>query len=236
MRSIWVVLFASVLLHVSAAAVAQDGGDVTDGVSGSPGARGLLAEFRPRFYVRGGGALVLPADVDLESDSLGFTGDDEFLRSDVGFGYHAAAGLRFVPEGSRYGTGLRIEFEFADRRYDTDGIGRDGDGIFRDVDGRVDTMTFMGNILADVSFDSFRGYGGIGFGVAEVDVRAEGLSDSDTNFALQIPFGIETKLLPHVYLDTGCRFLFVPSVDTDTILSEFSVLTAELYLGLTLEI
>ncbi|MEM8757365.1 MAG: outer membrane beta-barrel protein [Planctomycetota bacterium] len=210
--------------------------------------RGLLAgafrNTRPSVYAKGGGMIVFPFATDAESDTLGVGTTDLEFRSEIGGGYYAALGLRLGP-GPKLGTpgvGVRIEAEFADRSYEPDGLFEEDDDFFDedsifvlDVDGDVDVQTYMGNILIDIAAGEFRGYFGVGFGAADVDIEFNGVSESTTEFAVQFPLGVEVQLIDHLWLDFGCRWLFIPDIDTDTDVSEFSIFTAEIYAGLMVE-
>jgi opacity protein-like surface antigen len=199
---------------------------------------GILSGLYPRVYAKAGGMIVFPLDTDNDNDAVvGTQTDDLVLRSELGGGWYGAAGLRFAagPRGDDAGVGLRVEGEFAQRFFDTDGLFIDNTE-FRDLDGDLEVTTIIGNVLLDITADDFRGYGGIGIGYADVDASVNGVSDSDSGVAVQFPFGIETRLVPHVWLDVGCRLLFVPSLDSMSDLDEYSVVTVELFAGITLEL
>lgn len=199
---------------------------------------GILSGLYPRVYAKAGGMLVFPLDTDNDNDAVvGTQTDDLVLRSELGGGWYGAAGLRFAagPRGDDAGVGLRVEGEFAQRFFDTDGLFIDSTE-FRDLDGDIEVTTIIGNVLLDITADDFRGYGGIGVGYADVDASVNGVSDSDSGVAVQFPFGVETRLVPHVWLDVGCRLLVVPSLDSMSDLDEYSVVTVELFAGISLEL
>lgn len=188
----------------------------------------------PSLYLRGAVALVFPFDTEVESDVFG---DDLELNSKVGLGYNLGAGVRLGPgpNPSDPGVGWRFEGEFAQRYYDTDSlIDDDGDEV-EDIDGDIEVTTIMGNVLFDVTNDAFRGYLGFGAGFAQVDAEINGESDDTTSFALQIPFGVEIRVVENVWIDVGTRWLFVPGLDIDTDIEEFSILTADLHVGVVVE-
>lgn len=188
----------------------------------------------PSLYLRGAVALVFPFDTEVESDIFG---DDLELNSRVGLGYNVGAGVRLGPgpNPSDPGVGWRFEGEFAQRFYDTDSLIDDDGAEVEDIDGDIEVTTFMGNVLFDVTNDAFRGYLGFGAGFAQVDAEINGETDDTTSFALQIPFGVEIRVVENVWIDVGTRWLFVPGLDIDTDIEEFSILTADLHVGLVVE-
>ena len=202
----------------------------------APIRQGLFSGLYPHVYVKGGGMVVFPIATDAESDPNAPGADELEFRGDIGGGFFAAAGFRLGP-GKRPdepGVGYRFEFEYANRTYDPDGLFFE-DLQITDTDGEIDVTTIMGTVMVDVTSSDFRGYIGLGAGVAQVDVTINNVDDDDTKLAFQLPIGFETRLLPNLWFDVGCRWLFVPGIDTMTDVTEFSVLTAELYAGLTLE-
>lgn len=197
---------------------------------------GLFSGLHPHVYAKGGGMVVFPIATDAESDPTAPGADELEFRGDIGGGWYAAAGFRLGPGPSPDdpGVGYRFEFEYADRAYDPDGLFFE-DIQITDVNGEIQVRTIMGTFLVDVTGADFRGYIGIGAGVADLDMTLNGVDDEETALAFQLPVGFETRILPNLWFDLGCRWLFVPSIDTETDVSEFSVLTAEIYAGLTLE-
>jgi opacity protein-like surface antigen len=189
----------------------------------------------PHVYARGAVSLVFPFDVDVERDSG--TSDDLELSSKLGFGYNAGVGFRLGPgpNPSDPGIGYRFEGEFAQRFYDTDAI-IDSDGnTVEDVDGDIEVTTIMGNFLIDITNEGYRGYIGFGAGFAMIDAEIDGDTDDDTSIALQIPIGVEMRIVDNVWVDFGTRWMYIPGLDIDTDITEFSVLTADLYVGLLVE-
>lgn len=189
----------------------------------------------PHVYARGAASLVFPFDVDVERSSS--TSDDLELDSKLGFGYNAGVGFRLGPgpNPSDPGIGYRFEGEFAQRFYDTDGI-IDSDGnTVQDIDGDIEVTTIMGNFLIDITNGGYRGYIGFGAGVAMVDADIEGDTDDDTSFALQIPIGMEVRVIDNVWIDFGTRWMYVPGLDIDTEITEFNVLTSDVYVGVLVE-
>lgn len=214
---------------IAPAALAQE--------SDRPVRTGLFSGMHPHVYVKGGGMAVIPIATFAESDSLAAGADDDLeFRGDVGGGWFAAAGFRLGPGKSpdEPGVGYRFEVEFADRSYDPDGLFLD-DTQVADLDGDIGITTIMGTLLVDVTSYDFRGYIGLGAGVADLDITINNQSDDQTALAFQLPIGFETRLLSNLWFDVGCRWLFIPGVDTSTDLSEFSVLNAEIYAGLNIE-
>lgn len=191
--------------------------------------------YHPHIYGRGAISLVFPFDTEVERDS-GIS-DDLELNSKVGFGYNTSVGIRMGPgkNPSDSGIGYRFEAEFAQRYYDTDSIIDEDGSTVEDIDGDIEVTTIMGNALLDVTTGIYRGYGGIGAGIAFVDADINGETDDDTSFALQIPLGIETRITDNLWIDVGTRWMWVPSLDIDTDITEFSILTADVYVGLLLE-
>jgi len=188
----------------------------------------------PSVYVRGSAALVFPFDTEVETTSMG---DDLELNSKIGVGYSVGVGLRLGPgpNPSDPGVGYRFEGEFAQRYYDTDSL-IDADGAtVEDVDGNIEVTMIMGNILFDVCNEGYRGYLGFGAGVAMVDVDFNDMNDSDTRFALQIPVGVEMRVTDNVWIDVGTRWVYIPGLDFNTDIEEFSILTADLHVGLVVE-
>lgn len=186
-------------------------------------------------YVRGAVGVVFPFDVEVESTTI--MGDDIELNSKVGIGYNTSVGLRLGPgpNPADPGVGYRFEAEFAQRFYDTDSlIDQDGTTL-SDVDGDIEVSLIMGNILFDVSNEGYRGYLGFGAGVAMVDAEINGVSDDDTSFALQIPFGVEYRIVDNIWIDVGSRWVFIPGIDLDTDIEEMFILTADVYVGLLIE-
>lgn len=189
----------------------------------------------PHVYARGAISVVFPFDVDVERSSG--TSDDLELNSKVGIGYNASVGLRLGPgpNPSDAGVGYRFEAEFAQRFYDTDSV-IDADGsTVDDIDGDIEVTTIMGNILFDVTTGGYRGYAGFGAGYAMVDAEINGETDEDESFALQIPIGVEARITDNIWLDFGTRWLWVPSLDIDTDITEFNILTADVYVGVLVE-
>lgn len=199
------------------------------------GSRGVLSGVHPHVYIKGGGMVVFPIDTDSENRTVG--GGDVTLRSDVGGGWYAALGIRLGPGPKPWseGMGVRLEAEYARRYFGTDGLYRD-DAQVRDLDGDLTVTTIMGNVMFDVTAGNLRGYAGIGLGYADVEADVNGVSDSDSGFAIQFPIGFETQLVPHVWLDTGVRFLYIPNLDSMSDLDEYRLFTTEVYAGISIEI
>ena len=107
--------------------------------------------------------------------------------------------------------------------------------VLRDLDGDLEVTTIMGNALFDITVGNLRGYTGIGLGYADVEADVNSFSDSDSGFAIQLPIGFETQLVPYVWLDTGIRFLYVPNLDSMTDLDEYRLFLTEVYAGLSFE-
>ncbi len=215
----------------------QDGlSDYSDAGYESAGGRGILSGVHPHVYVRGGGMITFPIPTENENRTVG-GGNDVELRSDIGGGWYAAAGIRLGPGPKPWseGMGFRLEAEFARRFFGTDGLYRD-DAQLRDLDGDLEVTTIMGNVLFDITTGNLRGYTGLGLGYADVEADVNGVSDSDSGFAIQLPIGFETQLVPHVWLDTGIRFLYIPNLDSMSDLDEYRLFTTEIYAGITLEI
>ena len=188
----------------------------------------------PSMYVRGSAALVFPFDNEVETTSFG---DDLELNSKIGLGYSFGAGVRLGPgpNPADPGVGYRFEGEFAQRFYDTDDlINDDGDSV-QDIDGDIEVTMIMGNILFDVCNEGYRGYLGFGAGVAMVNAEINGTSDDDTSFALQIPVGVEIRVVDNVWIDVGTRWVYIPGLDLDTEIEEMSVLTADVHVGVVVE-
>lgn len=196
---------------------------------------GILTGLHPHIYVKGGGMVTFPIDTENENRTVG-GGDDVELRSDVGGGWYAAAGIRLGPGPKPWseGMGFRLEAEYARRYFGTDGLYRD-DTQLRDLDGDLEVITIMGNALFDITVGNLRGYTGIGLGYADVEADVNSFSDSDSGFAIQLPVGFETQLVPYVWLDTGIRFLYVPNLDSMTDLDEYRLFLTEVYAGLSFE-
>lgn len=189
----------------------------------------------PHVYARGAISLVFPFDTDVERD-VGVS-DDLELNSKLGFGYNTGIGLRLGPgpNPSDPGVGYRFEAEFAQRFFDTDSI-IDGDGnTVQDLDGDLEVTTIMANFLVDICNEGYRGYLGFGAGLAMVDADIEGETDDDTSFALQVPLGVEMRIVDNVWVDFGTRWMYIPSLDIDTDITEFNVLTVDAYVGLLVE-
>lgn len=188
----------------------------------------------PSLYVRGSAALVFPFDTEVETATAG---DDLELNSKIGVGYSLGAGLRLGPgpNPSDPGVGYRFEGEFAQRFYDTDGLIDDNGSTVEDIDGDIEVTTIMANILFDVTTEGMRGYLGFGAGVAFVDAEINGQKDDDTSFALQIPVGVEIRVVDNVWIDIGTRWIYIPGIDLDTDIEELSILTADLHVGLVIE-
>ncbi len=188
----------------------------------------------PSVYVRGAAALVFPFDTEVETMSFG---DDLELNSKIGVGYSVGAGIRLGPgpNPADPGVGYRFEGEFAQRFYDTDDlINDDGDSV-QDIDGDIEVTMIMGNVLFDVCNEGYRGYLGFGAGIAMVDAEINGTSDDDTSFALQIPIGVEIRVVDNVWIDVGTRWVYIPGLDLDTDIEELSILTADLHVGVVVE-
>ncbi len=207
-----------------------------DGLADYSGSGGVLSGVNPHVYIKGGGMVVFPIDTDNENRTVG-GGDDVTLRSDVGGGWFVAAGVRLGPGPKPWseGMGFRLEAEFAQRYFGTDGLYID-DVQVRDLDGDLEVTTIMGNVLVDITAGNLRGYAGIGLGYADVEADVNFVSDSDSGFALQFPIGFETQLVPHVWLDTGVRFLYIPNLDSMSDLDEYRLFTTEVYAGIAIEI
>lgn len=188
----------------------------------------------PSVYVRGSAALVFPFDTEVETISFG---DDVELNSKIGVGYSVGIGLRLGPgpNPADPGVGYRFEAEYAQRFYDTDSLINDDGDTLADVDGDIEISMFMGNILFDVCNEGYRGYLGFGAGIAMVDAEIEGTSDDDTSFALQIPIGVEIRVVDNVWIDVGTRWVYIPGIDLNTDIEELSVLTADLHVGVVVE-
>ncbi|MCA9271934.1 MAG: outer membrane beta-barrel protein [Phycisphaerales bacterium] len=188
----------------------------------------------PSIYIRGAAALVFPFDTEVETTSFG---NDLELNSKIGVGYNVGAGIRLGPgpNPADPGVGYRFEGEFAQRFYDTDDlINDDGDSV-QDIDGNIEVTMIMGNILFDVCNEGYRGYLGFGAGVAMVDAEIDGTSDSDTSFALQIPVGVEIRVIDNVWIDVGTRWVYIPGLEFQTDIEEMSILTADVHVGLVVE-
>ncbi|MEL7484369.1 MAG: outer membrane beta-barrel protein [Planctomycetota bacterium] len=199
------------------------------------GSRGILSGVHPHVYIKGGGMVTFPIDTENENRTVG--GDDVEFRGDIGGGWYAAVGLRLGPGPKPWseGMGFRLEAEFAQRFFGTDGLYRD-DVQVRDLDGDLEVTTIMGNVLFDITAGNLRGYTGLGFGYADVEADVNGISDSDSGLAIQLPIGFETQLVPHVWLDTGVRFLYIPNLDSMSDLDEYRLFTTEVYAGISIEI
>jgi len=189
----------------------------------------------PSVYVRGAVSIVFPFDVNVERDSG--SSDDLELNSKIGIGFNTGIGLRLGPgpNPSDPGIGYRFEAEFAQRFYDTDSvIDIDGNTV-EDIDGNIEVTTIMGNFLIDMTNQSYRGYLGFGVGFAMIDAEINGETDDDTSFALQIPIGVEMRVVDNVWIDFGTRWMYIPGLDIDTDITEFNVLTVDAYIGLLVE-
>ncbi|MEO1717971.1 MAG: outer membrane beta-barrel protein [Planctomycetota bacterium] len=217
--------------------VPQDGlAEYSDSSYQGGGGRGILSGVHPHVYIKSGGMITFPIDTENENRTVG-GGDDVELRSDIGGGWYAAAGIRLGPGPKPWseGMGFRLEAEVAQRFFSTDGLFRD-DVQLRDLDGDLQVTTIMGNVLFDITVGDLRGYSGIGLGYADVEADVNGFTDSDSGFAIQLPIGFETQLVPHVWLDTGVRFLYIPNLDSMSDLDEYRLFTTEIYAGITLEL
>ncbi len=188
----------------------------------------------PSVYARASAALVFPFDTEVETATMG---DDLELNSKIGVGYSLGAGVRFGPgpNPSDPGIGYRFEGEFAQRFYDADSLIDEDGATVSDVDGDIEVNMIMGNVLFDVTNEGFRGYLGFGAGVAMVDVDLDDMTDSDTTFALQIPFGVEIRVVDNIWIDVGTRWVYIPGLDFDTDIEEFSIFTADLHVGVVVE-
>ncbi len=156
------------------------------------------------WYIGAGGMVVFPDDSEIDGTSLAI----DFA---TGIGAKIAGGYTIKPPEAPLDFALSLEFEYAFRAADFDSIGDSTGSV--PLGGDATASSFMLNFIAEIQFgDSgfgLYGGGGIGFGIADVDLTVPGLgaaNDDDSGFAWQILGGIKYHIDEHWMVYTGGRF------------------------------
>lgn len=148
-------------------------------------------------YIGFGGGLSLNHDSDIEVSGFSGSADVEY---DPGYGFNLVAGYDLNP--------IRLEAEFAYRNADVDKV----DNISVS-DAEVSTMSYMINAYYDVKTISspIKPYFGIGMGLINGELEADGDDEDDTVFGYQLTAGATTEVAKNVNLDLYYRFQGAPS-------------------------
>jgi opacity protein-like surface antigen len=192
---------ALALLVLPAAAAAQtaaDSGDAGPRVTAGP-------------YLSVTGFLVGLTDADFRDESI--SSIDGTLSSETGWGAAAAVG---------FGTtaGVRLELEGSWRQNDFDELR--GAGIPVPIDGDVDALALMGNVVFEpVLAFPVRPYIGAGLGGARLAIDAEDTSDNDTVFAYQGMVGVSVGIGGRGALFGGYRYFATDDPEFGDVTTEY---------------
>lgn len=177
------ILFTSLILAVLATSVQAGDGQFRPYVS-----FGIGASFLDDTEVQG-----LPSN-DVEFDDA--------------FSFGGAFGVHVDP--------VRLEFEITHREHDIDRITASAlAGVSLPIDGDVELTTLMFNVLYDFHpeflpepMDFYVG-GGLGVSIADVEVKAAGVSGSDDDAFLSYQFllGTSYELKENIFMTLQYRFL-----------------------------
>lgn len=166
--------------------------------------------------------------------------EPDYVSTDVGFAVGGALGVRvpWATTGTRGAT--RFEAEYMFRTYTLDQVVYEEDFGLQpeaDITGRVTSHAVMGNVLAEWQPDPRWRFGaGVGAGVLFTDLKANGDEGDGSAFAAQLLGTAEFELTDHLWLTFGARLLGATEVTYDTDVQEASTFSADLTVGVSLEL
>ena len=177
------------------------------------GTPAVARDGAPYIGIEGGGLIVEDTDFDYEDES-GSTTNAITVDHSVGYDVDLIGGFDLGA--------VRLEAELAHKRAGVNGMRfkQQADIVADplvaagvDADGRVSILSAMGNALLDFGDDDgWRGYVGLGAGLARVKFRAFteedaiGFVDEDRALAYQVIAGASAPLTPN--LDLGLKYRF----------------------------
>lgn len=163
-------------------------------------------------YFAGNLGIVAVEDSGITSPAWAAAGISNVEASfDNGFGLSLAAGSTITDV-------IRAEAEFSYRKNDLDSLSASylGTSITVPVDGKAESMTLMGNVLADIKTNSIvTPFVGLGIGYSRADVELDGESEDDMVFAYQLILGTGFKVSDAVNIDVSYRYFATTDPDFD---------------------